>query len=100
MEPQLLPVEKAVNADKTKMTVGRMPIGKRSPRLAIRKSAVCNSALISAMAQDNTRIIMARKVNRAPLTQASTTSSNDNSLCPNVMMTATRADTSDAHISA
>ena len=79
MAPQLLPVEKAVNAANTKITAGRAAAGRLSPRLAIRKSAVCNSRLISDIDQASTRIIMAINVNRAPDTQASTISSSDSS---------------------
>ena len=100
MAPQLLPVEKAVKAASTKMTAGSAAAGKLSPRLAIRKSAVCSSRLISDIDHASTRIIMAINVNRAPDTHASTISSSVSSLCAAVMAIATRAPASDAHISA
>ena len=98
--PQLLPVENAVNAANTNTMVGKTPMGKRSPKLAMRKSAVCNSELISAIAHDSTKIIMARNVNRAPLTHASTTSSSDSKRCERVITTATSTEIIEAHISA
>ena len=98
--PQLLPVEKAVKAASTKMTAGSAAAGRLSPRLAIRKSAVCSSRLISDIDQASTRIIMAINVNRAPDTQASTISSSVNSLCAAVMRIATSAPASDAHMRA
>jgi hypothetical protein len=38
--PQLLPVEKAVNAASTNTVAGNRVTGRLSPRLAIKKSAV------------------------------------------------------------
>ena len=100
MAPQLLPVEKAVNAASTKIVAGSAEAGRLSPRLAIRKSAVCNSRLISDIDQASTRIIIAMNVNRAPDTQASTISSSVNSPCRAVMTTAVNAESKDAHMSA
>ena len=100
MAPQLLPVEKAVNAASTKMAAGNAEAGMASPRLAIKKSAVCSSRLISDIDHASTRIIIAMKVKRAPDTQASTISSSERSRCAAVMRMAVSAEASEAHMSA
>ena len=98
--PQLLPVEKAVKAASTNTVAGSTSAGKLSPKLAMRKAAVWSSWLISDIDQASTKIIMARNVNRAPDTQASTISSSVSNRCAAVIKTAVKAERREAHIKA
>ena len=100
MVPQLVPVVKATRAASTKVIAGSRPGARRSPRAAIRKSAVCRVWVKSDRVQASTRMIMARNVVITPSNQASISASSDSSRWARVRAPATATPRNEAASSA
>ncbi len=98
--PQLVPVAKAVAADRTNTRAGTSPGASRSLSTDDRYWAVRNSSVMDESAQANSRMIIAKNMERSPAYQASIVSSSVRIRCPIDSAAAESTPSSEPHISA